>query len=159
MRVISIDPGKCTGYCYGAFKDGELYYYPFQFYDDVDDLWNRLAQFEPAHIVIEDFQFRKGRTAGVSLFSVELIGVARLYEARHHRTTLYKQQPAQGKGYYTDATLKSLGLYNRDGNDHARDATRHLLQWATFGPGYKYVGKTKMNDFMHQIGLEAFDLG
>ena len=158
MRVMAVDPGKCTGYCYAAFKDGELYYYPFQFYDDVDNFWDRLDAFGPSHIVIEDFQFRKGRTAGVSLFSVELIGVARLYEAKHHRVVLHKQQPAQGKGYYTDATLKALGLYKRDGNEHARDATRHLLQWATFGPGYKYVGKDKGRNFAHVVELEAFDV-
>jgi hypothetical protein len=154
MRVISVDPGKTTGYCYAAFDKGKLYFAPFQMFDDVDDFWDRLAAFKPEHVIIESFQYRKGgRTnAGLDLFPVQLIGVARLYEVKAN-VKLYLQTPSQGKGYYTDRTLKQLGLYQR-GEEHGRDASRHLLQWATFGAGYKFSDGTR--NFATLVKKEVF---
>ena len=157
LRILAIDPGKTTGYCYGAFKDGKLYYHPFQSFDAVEDLWDKMQTFQPAHIVCESFEFRKNSRAGLELFSVQLIGVAHLYEALHpHDCTLYMQTAAYGKGYYTDNVLKQSGLYVR-GNEHARDATRHLLQWATFGPGYKFNTSKTRDGWAFMVEKEAFD--
>lgn len=152
MRVIAVDPGRCTGYCYAAFSEGELYFYPFQSVDDVDDLWDRFRLFKPSHIVMEDFEFRGGARRGLDLFPVQLIGVARLWNA-YHPGGFYLQKASIGKSYYSDLTLKQLGLYKR-GDEHGRDASRHLLQWATFGPGYKYQNGDR--NFAHLVGLEAF---
>lgn len=156
VRVLAIDPGRMTGYCYAAWKDGKLFFCPFQALDDVEDLYFRIAKFEPKHIIIEDFAFRGGARKGLELFPVQLIGVTRLYYAMHADCTLTVQQPAQGKSYYSDNTLKQLGLYKR-GDEHGRDASRHLLQWATFGPGYKYATKGDRN-FAAMVGMEAFDV-
>jgi hypothetical protein len=152
MRVIAIDPGRCSGYCYAAFDQGELYFVPFQMVDDVEELWNRLRKFDPKHIVCESFEFRGAARRGLDLFPVQLIGVVRLYEALRG-TPVYLQPASVGKGYFSDPTLKKLGLYKR-GNEHGRDASRHLLQWATFGAGYKYVGKK--NDFAHLVEMGRF---
>ena len=153
MKVLAVDPGRVTGYAYGAFSEGHLYFAPYQQLDDVEEFWDRIDRYKPSHLVVEDFQFRKGAArGGLDLFPMALIGVAQLYSIKRN-IGLTMQQPAQGKGYYTDVMLKRLGLYLR-GTEHGRDATRHLLQWTTFGPGYKYVGKE--NKWAHLIGVEAF---
>jgi hypothetical protein len=152
VRVLAIDPGRCSGYCYAAFQKGELYFVPFQMVDDVEDLWNRIRKFDPKHIVCEDFEFRGGARKGLDLFPVQLIGVVRLWHATHS-TSLTLQKASVGKSYYSDATLKQLDLYQR-GNEHGRDASRHLLQWATFGSGYKYV--QKKTNFAHLVELGRF---
>jgi hypothetical protein len=138
MKVMAIDPGKTTGYCYGQIYQDVLEYYPFQRIDEVDDLWEKLTTFQPRFIIIEDFEFRKQSRAGLVLFSVELIGVTRLYSLiAQHQVTVFIQKAAEGKGYYRDETLKSKNLYKR-GIPHAMDASRHLLQWYTFGYGYQF---------------------
>lgn len=156
MRIMSIDPGKTTGYTYAAFKEGKLYYYPFQSFDECEDLWNKLMVFRPVHVVMEDFEFRKGARYGLELFPVQLIGVARLWEQLSLDGVLHLQKASYGKQYYTDTILKKMGLYER-GNEHARDATRHLLQWATFGPGYKYNTYKQRDGWATRVGKEAFD--
>jgi hypothetical protein len=156
-RVLSVDPGVTTGYCYGNVEGGKLTYYPFQIVDDVDDLWARLQKFDPKYIVIEDFEFRGGARKGLNIFPVQLIGVARLYSL-HPKTdcALFVQKAATGKGYYTDAILKQRGLYKR-GLPHGMDASRHLLQWFTFGFGHKFQGQDQ--DFATLVPHEFFIKG
>lgn len=145
MRVIAIDPGVMSGYAYAEVENGHCSFFPFQMTDDVDDMWRRLVKFQPRHIIMEDFEYRGGRrTTGLNLFPVQLIGVARLYElnAPGGKCALFLQKAAQGKAYYSDNMLKSLHLYKR-GVPHGTDASRHLLQWLTFGPGYQYISGNK----------------
>jgi len=139
MRVLSVDPGVTSGICYASIRDGRLRYFPFQAVDDVDEFWNRIAEFKPKHIVMESFEFRNTphRRTGTNLFPVQLIGIARLYTFRSE-CMIHLQSPGQGKGYYTDNMLKQLGLYKR-GIPHGTDAARHLLHWATFGFGHQFV--------------------
>jgi hypothetical protein len=140
MRVIAIDPGGVTGYCYARIENGCIEYAPFQMQDDVEDLWDRLYKFSPDHTIIEDFEFRGGARRGLDLFPVQLIGVTYLYHNKFNpRARLHIQKAATGKAYYTDAVLKRNGLYVR-GCAHGMDASRHLLQWFTFGYGHKYQG-------------------
>lgn len=147
MNIIAIDPGIQSGYCYAKISpDGRLMYYPFQAVDDVDDLWRRLDGFKPRHLIIEDFEFRGGvaqRKTGLNLFPVQAIGVARLYGLTQGQVAIHIQKAAQGKSYYTDIVLKNKDLYVR-GKPHAMDATRHLLQWFTFGSGFQYNGGQKL---------------
>jgi hypothetical protein len=142
VKVIAVDPGIMTGYCYAKIEDGKLTYHPFQITDDVDDFWRRLGSFEPHYIVIEDFEFRRGKRSagGLELFPVQMVGVARLYSAiAPHQCAAFVQKAAQGKSYYTNAVLQQNKLYVR-GIPHAMDASRHLLHWYTFGHGNKYAG-------------------
>jgi len=130
-----------TGFCYARIIDEKkVEYYPFQMNDEVDDLWRRLAEFQPRYIIMEDFEFRGRASTGLNLFPCQLIGVARLYELTEPtgKCALYLQKPAQGKSYFTDPILKSKGLYKR-GLPHGMDASRHLLQWLTFGAGYQFL--------------------
>jgi hypothetical protein len=145
MKIIAIDPGVMTGYCYAqVLDDGRVNYYPFQMTDDVDDLYRRLQAFQPRHIIMEDFEYRGGkRQSGLNLFPVQLIGVARLYElvgSVNGQCALRLQKASTGKAYYTDTMLKSMGLYKR-GVPHGMDASRHLLQWLTFGPGFQFINQ------------------
>jgi hypothetical protein len=166
MKVISIDPGIMSGYCYAEVLNPtdeagrKLTYHPFQINDNVDDLWCRLMDFKPNHIIIEDFEFRRGKMAagGLELFPKELIGVARLYSLlvfndvkltdpkSGWKSRLFIQKAAQGKSYYTNPVLKDAGLYVR-GCEHGMDASRHLLQWFTFGYGNQFMGKQQLKDF------------
>ena len=160
MRIISIDPGVMTGYCYAELvatapgtakalseleQVNKLKYHPFQAVDDVDDLWRRLNEFKPNHIIIEDFEFRRG-VKGLNLFPVQLIGVAHLYSLVVGTGGFFVQKAAQGKSYYTNPILQSLGLYKR-GIPHGMDASRHLLQWCMFGFGNQFIGKQRTEDF------------
>jgi len=162
MRIISIDPGVMTGYCYAELvatapgtaralseleQVNKLKYHPFQAADDVDDLWRRLKRFDPEYIIIEDFEFRRGKAgaAGLNLFPKELIGVTRLYDLLTN-ARVFVQKAAQGKSYYTNPILQGLGLYRR-GIPHGMDASRHLLQWCMFGFGNQFIGKQRTEDF------------
>lgn len=157
MKIISIDPGVTTGYCYAELTPKErLVYYPFQNTEDVDDFWRRLQKFEPRYIIIESFQFRQGKQrSGINLFPRELIGVARLYSLiADHPVALYLQSAATGKSYYRDATLKALGLRKLGDATklvHGIDASRHLLQWVTFGAGYEF--NSGKQDFIKRIEI------
>jgi hypothetical protein len=144
LNVIAIDPGVTTGYARGKISEGHLYYFPFQILDDVDDLWRRLVETNPRHIIIEDFEFRQGKQrTGLNLFPIQLIGVARLYSLIGNlQCAVHIQKASFGKQYYSDNILKNYGFYKR-GIPHAMDASRHLLQWFTFGAGYQYNSGTK----------------
>jgi hypothetical protein len=139
---MAIDPGIETGYCFAQLDDnGKVHYKPFQATDDVAELWDRLNNTKPRYIIMESFDFRNApkRHTKVELFPRELIGVARLYSlVADHDCAIYLQSPSQGKGYYTDSVLKGKGLY-KPAHPHAMDASRHLLQWLTFGAGYKLI--------------------
>lgn len=154
IKVISIDPGVTSGYCYAHVEPQQnMIFYPFQIVDDVDELWQRLIDFQPRYIVMEDFEFRQGRQkSSINLFPKELIGVARLYTMRSPAfCSMQLQKAMTGKSYYTDTLLKKQGLY-KTSLGHGMDATRHLLHWITFGPGYALNGKKgSINEFAKRI--------
>lgn len=143
MKIISIDPGRMTGYCYARIKPVNLgnllEFYPHQMMDEVDDFWRKLHEFKPDYMIMENFEFRGNARTGLDMFPKELIGVARLYEFIEPtgKVHLELQSAAKGKSYYTNPILTQNKWYVR-GIPHGMDATRHLLQWATFGPGYKF---------------------
>lgn len=152
-KVISIDPGVETGFCYALITDEKMVYYPFQSVCEVDDLWRMLSAFKPRYIIIEDFESRRGSLArgGLNLFPVQLIGVTRLYELlAQHQCASFIQKAAQGKSYWSNDTLKQAGFYLR-GKPHAMDASRHLLQWLMFGYGYQFLGKRRVTEYVTMI--------
>lgn len=146
--MLAIDPGVTTGYAFAVIDEvtGLLKYYPHQMVDDIDDLWRRLILFKPRHVIIEDFDHRGKARTGLNYFPVQLIGVTRLWSLiTVEQTACHLQKAATGKAYYTDNLLKQMSLYVR-GKPHAMDASRHLLQWFTFGSGYQY-NKSNKTDF------------
>lgn len=140
-RIIAIDPGVQTGYVYARITNTkELEAYPFQAVDEVDDLWRRLFHFAPDIIIMEDFEVRGKGTMGLNLFPVQLIGIVHLYEMIEPKGTVqvFMQKASTGKSYYTDHMLKANKVYKR-GCPHGMDALRHLLQWTTFGAGFRLI--------------------
>jgi len=135
--TLSLDPGRTTGYALGILDESTLKINYHQGELDHLNLYGFLEDTNPNSIVCESFEFRQGKQTGVDLYPCELIGVAKLY-ASMNPVELYMQTAAQGKGYYDNDKLKEMGLYKR-GLQHGRDACRHLLQWFTFGAGFKYI--------------------
>lgn len=144
LKILAVDPGVTSGYCEATLTDDRgndphIELKPFQMVDDVDDIWRRLEKIKPRYIVCEDFEYRNRSRAGLVLFSVQAIGVIRLYELMaEHQTAVVLQKAATGKGFFTDTQLKNHGAYKR-GIPHAMDATRHLLHWLTFMSGHQLV--------------------
>lgn len=145
LKVISIDPGETTGWAEGKIEDGYMQVRAGQEVLGHLELYDWLTQRYMDVIVCESFDFRK-RAQGVNMYPRELIGVINLFvqmqqtQFYEHKVKLYMQKPAEGKSYFTDAKLKEANLYHI-GQEHARDATRHILQWYEFGAGYKYNKK------------------
>lgn len=144
MRVIALDPGVTTGVAYGTLRDGQMTVFAEQWEWDHIQLYGKLLDYNPDVIVCESFEYRAKARVGLNLYPVELIGVVKLYAGKELNDgggpTLCMQTAAKGKGYYSDTHLKNNGVYVR-GVGHGMDALRHLLQWYTFGPGYKYNQK------------------
>ena len=137
MKFISLDPGGTTGICEGYFNNGELKLAPSQATFDHIELYEKLRAFGPNEIVCEDFEYRRGNAKpDVVLVSLELIGVVKLYSQQHY-STLTMQKASTGKGYFSDEKLRQAGIYVK-GKQHARDATRHLMHWWTFGRGSQW---------------------
>lgn len=155
MKIIAIDPGVTTGFCHAFYRQEHklVQYYPFQLVEDVDEFWHHLARIQPRYIIMEDFVHRHNQTK-VNYFPIQLIGVARLYSlVANHQCAIIMQTPAKGKSYYSDTILRNNGLYKR-GVPHGMDASRHLLQWLTFGAGYELVEGVK--DFAMLLEKDPF---
>lgn len=157
MKILAIDPGVTTGYCLAEIRNVNqstkilIDLHPSQMVDDVDGVWDKLDEIKPRYIVCEDFEFRQKSRAGLVLFSVQVIGVVRLYEIKaEHQIAVYLQKASQGKGYYTDKMLRDVGLYKR-GIPHGTDALRHLCHWLTFGAGSQFTQGHNIKDITRLV--------
>lgn len=105
---------------------------------DVKEMMQYLLEQRPRVLIYEGFMYRNRSRAGLELFSRELIGVIKLYGATDATCEVIEQSPSYAlAGHWTDKNLKEAGVY-AVANPHANDATRHLLQWYSFGPGYRF---------------------
>lgn len=151
IKVVAIDPGITTGYAVGLIENGEMGVISGQTVWNELGLWTELNRSTPDVLIYETFEFRnqpsKAKHNRIELFSRNLIGIMNLYADQANLPDsrkiclLYKQTPFTGKSYYSDNHLKKDKLYKPLKGGHANDAVRHLLQWFTFGPGYKYNEK------------------
>jgi hypothetical protein len=139
--VVALDPGRTTGHATGYIVAGGMEINSGQTAFSHRDLYNNLQMVKADFIVCELFEFRAGTRARtkVDLYPCELMGIVSLYDQQNEDCTVYWQKPSQALGgFYTDAKLKKDGLYKAQKGGHSNDAVRHLLQWYTFGAGYKY---------------------
>lgn len=153
MRALALDPGGTTGYAIGSWYEpynemllrvGELPFTLDELFKFIDDFISH-AETNEAHIIYEDFQYRNVARAGLDLTPVKLIGIIELYRERFEPFVgFYKQTAATGKAFWSDDKLKAECIYAR-GRKHGRDATRHLMQWLSFGPGCQYVDVNNVN--------------
>lgn len=153
MKILAIDPGVTTGYC--KMENRKLR--PEQHMHEVDECWDFVEDYAPDHIICEDFEFRGRARTNLVLYSVQLIGVVRLYELKRNArmqppfVEVFLQKAATGKAYYTNKQLKDLGLHRPGAQwEHSMDATRHLMHWLTFGPGYRFIEGKRITE----LGLE-----
>ena len=136
--VLCLDPGGTTGYAYGEIADDVFRYRGAgQSRLRGAGLWGMLESVSPAFLIAESFESRQG-IVGVELVSRNLLGVCQLW-AEVRDTNYSEQSPGEGKGFYADAKLQKMGVWI-PGNVHANDASRHLLHWATFKEGSRWLG-------------------
>lgn len=129
MTVVALDPGKETGVAYvGAPADlGSHCAFGAPSWKAVEWVHATLERGFTDLVVCESIRITAA-TAKKSqdvLISVEQIGAVR-YLCHLYGTDFKLQDPSEGKGFGTDRKLRALGWWTR-GNDHARDASRHLL--------------------------------
>jgi hypothetical protein len=124
--IFAADPGKTSGW---ATWDGERIE---SGQAEPMALCERLTQWIPRHcalgaLVVYESYIITAATAQKSQqpWSLELIGAAR-WICHDTGQPFELQKPADAKRFVTDARLKHLGLWV-PGEDHARDALRHLV--------------------------------
>ena len=123
FNLIALDPGGTTGYAVsvgGRFYSGQIG--PTEHHRELYDVLNNYG---PNETICERFEYRNTSRPGLELISREYIGVAKLF-CSFMDQELILQTAAQGKGFVSDDNLKLLGLYEK-GQQHARDAMRHLI--------------------------------
>ena len=154
---MGVDPGKTTGWATGLFHRAAIF--ENERADDlipggivelkmgqvagnengqVDKLIEKVNEFEPDVLVIEDFELRK-LLKSRDLLSPVRVGHKldyaiynrnrRQYPAVHSEIKIEWQMPALAMTTATDDRLKLWGLYN-PGKEHARDGSRHVVTFA-----------------------------
>jgi hypothetical protein len=123
--VLSIDPGRKTGYSYwrdGSRIEGELS--AERFLDFAHDL---IAQSRVDHVACERFiiSHQTGKYTQAP-WSLEQIGAMR-FMCHRHDVSFTLQNAADAKRFATDERLNAMGWRRPPGDGHARDAQRHLL--------------------------------
>lgn len=141
IKTVALDPGRTTGYSMGDISEvGKMIVVSGEMEWTVGQLLAQLEWYKPHVIVYEKFDFRRSsryQRDKVDLYPRELIGIIELFGENNEDVRLDTQSASTAKGYFTDRKLKEDKMY-RTNMPHANDATRHLLHWYTFGPGYKF---------------------
>jgi hypothetical protein len=141
--LLSVDPGKQTGYGWAMIRDGQLLWarfgeLPFQrFHEEIDRV---LRSTDPAHERIDVYceRFVIGSNTHTKLrgpdpyWSIETTGFLRAVcgITGHHFET---QATADAKGDWSDQKLKNVGWWVEGDKaagvkgTHARDAAKHML--------------------------------
>jgi hypothetical protein len=142
--ILALDPGITTGRALARIEDDKLLVSCHQAVWSHRECFEFIAKIKPRQLVVESFEYRNQKRDNLELFSREIIGIAILASQLWPMAiTYYPQSASQGKGFYSDQKLKSLGVYDEH-NEHGRDALRHLLHWWTFGAGYQFNQKQKV---------------
>ncbi len=156
MKALALDPGKTTGYAVAYVGgDGSMDIEVGEEAFSLDGIYEFIERFigveqthTPAHIIYEDFNYRNASRAGLDLTPVKMIGIIELYKERFEPFVgFHKQSAATGKAFWSDDKLKAKGIHAK-GRKHGRDATRHLMQWLSFGAGSQYAN---VNDLSIQL--------
>lgn len=131
--IISIDPGKTTGW-------SEITYTRDTFIIEaaaeltinevLDTLLNGLDDPDiekPDAIVIEDFKITAGTgKLGSPDWSLRLIGAVE-YICYKYDIPLVKQLPVNAKNFSSNERLRRIGMWHKGGAGHANDSLRHAM--------------------------------
>lgn len=130
MMIVAVDPGEMCGWAMidlsiDAFRP-ETIVAGQASSDDWED-WCAVQVNASCVIVVEKFTIT-ARTAQLSPQprAIEVTGVMKFIARRTGATFDNHQTPSAAKKFIPDSQLKKLGLW-KPGQDHARDALRHLL--------------------------------
>lgn len=130
MKILAVDPGGTTGWAswqdgevtWGQIRGGLLAVKPL-----VDWLADRALEHRAhdSHLIIERYTIGE-RTVKFSRQSdaLEITGLLR-FEAQRHNIAEKRQLPRDAMRMWTDERLRAFGWWAR-GEEHARDALRHL---------------------------------
>lgn len=152
MKVISLDPGRTTGYSVGVIKDDS----PFEFISKQaklshHELFDLLDTTMADAIVCESFDFRNGVRTGTDLIPAELIGVVHLFASIFKKRLDFQNASTHGaggkNGYFNNENLKRKGIYV-PARPHAMDSLRIMLYWYEFGKGFQYNNKMGYKESM-----------
>jgi hypothetical protein len=143
--VIAVDPGKVTGFFtydsaapVDAGSGDELPMWEFVDWMQQRALFGEWLGSE-VQVVCESFSITKRSMTqrGERAWSIEQIGILQYmvrmrgsYVPMRPPCHYAEQSPSDAKGFSTDAKLKRVGWW-LPGQEHARDAARHALLWAT----------------------------
>lgn len=122
--ILSIDPGVTTGFA------TENLAYQLRFDTDPyphQDLFHHITDVAPSFIIYEPFHYRQGMLNAV-FTGVEYIGVINLW-AQVNNIKIKTVNPSDGKGFWDNNKIKTLGLWNPSAYPHGMDALRLLLTW------------------------------
>jgi hypothetical protein len=153
VKALALDPGKTTGYAVAYvgtdgtmdIEVGEEQFSLNGLYEFIDAFIGVDESHRPANIIYEDFSYRNASRAGLDLTPVKMIGIIEMYKEKYEPFIgFHLQSAATGKAFWSDDKLKAKGIHAK-GRKHGRDATRHLMQWLTFGPGSKYANVDELS--------------
>lgn len=143
--VMAVDPGGTTGLAWAdcvCFAGGRLDRRfgnlvshmqvggPAE--EQVDEMLALVQAVQVSVLVIESFQLRPGAKRGDVMSPVVVDAMLRyglwkgMAGMRGMDVAVYYQTASQGKSVMTDGRLRALGLW-WPGEEHARDAARHLV--------------------------------
>lgn len=136
MRVLSFDPGGCTGWCCMDKQDDKkmpgilVDRGDFKGWDHVEDLMLSLIPDVVTYEVFRLYATKAQSKAWDTFLVCEVIGVIK-FLCRRYGTEIVEQTPAQGKQFFNTDKMKKLGLYQSV--THINDATGHALYYLKFG--------------------------
>lgn len=127
MKIFSADPGVTTGVTI-ITSAGEYSFWQI----DCRSLeaWERfLMDVSPDVILYEDFKHRPNLMKA-ELYSMQVIGVIRLYAEKHLIPIPFTPIPSEAKAFWDDAKIRKIGLWKPGKNyEHAMDALRVYLTY------------------------------
>lgn len=152
MKIISLDPGRTTGYSVGiTHSESEFEFISKQAKLSHAELWDLLYHEQPNCIVCESFDFRNGVRTGTDLIPAELIGVVHLFATKYSKRLDFQNASTHGaggqSGYFNNVNLKRKGIYV-PARPHAMDSLRILLYWYEFGKGFQFNNKMGYKESM-----------
>lgn len=153
MRYIGIDPGGTTGICIKIGDSFTREQWPTTTPAEYLELFHRLGKAavgDNVTVVMERFNFRmneRDRTK-IDYTPAEVIGVVKFWVAAHGLAKLEMQMAAEGKAFWSDEKLRTIGLY-LPSLPHAMDATRHVLQYISFTDPRDYTYINKLSRHVH----------
>lgn len=124
MKILSADPGETTGVV--VDNNGHLSFWEIdsRTLSAFDDF---LIGVNPDKIIYEQFHYRPNLMKA-KLYSMQVIGVIRLYAERHNVLIPFTPKPDEAQAFWDDDKIKKLGLW-QPGKEHAVDALRVLLKY------------------------------